>query len=76
MIEKVYQNGYSEDWDDGLQIHGKLSYMNKLMRLQSSRPISVLTIDWLVIVFNTHPNIFFVGRLNYDIQLHEFIDSN
>jgi hypothetical protein len=24
MTEKVYQNGYSEDQDDGLQIYGKL----------------------------------------------------
>jgi hypothetical protein len=22
MTEKVYQNGYSEVWDDGLQVHG------------------------------------------------------
>jgi hypothetical protein len=25
---------------------------------------------------NTQSNICFVGRLNYDIQLHEFIDSD
>jgi hypothetical protein len=25
---------------------------------------------------NTQPDICFVGRLNYDIQLHEFIDSD
>jgi hypothetical protein len=33
MIEKVYQNGYLEDRDDGLQIYDKLSDLKKLKRL-------------------------------------------
>jgi hypothetical protein len=40
-----------------------------------SEEVEETLIGSLMYLENTQPNICFVGRLNYDIQLHEFINS-
>jgi hypothetical protein len=54
--------------------------MKDLKKLRDFDPIEPSLyrkfIGSLMYLENTQPDIFFVGCLSYDIQLHEFIDSD
>jgi hypothetical protein len=54
--------------------------MTDLKKLRDSDPVDPFLyqqlIGSLMYLENTQSNIFLVGRLSYDIQLHGFIDSN
>jgi hypothetical protein len=62
------------------QIHGKAPMMTDPKKLRDSNPIDSSLyqklIRSLMYLENTQPDICFVGRLSYDIQLHGFIDSD
>jgi hypothetical protein len=53
--------------------------MTDLKKLKDSNPVDLSLyrqlIGSLMYLENTQPNIYFVGRLIYDIQLHGFINS-